>query len=111
MTISPFSVRALVRRALAAPAERLDLKHVQPVGEFDQSGGRRKHLGPEVGEDAEREDVDLQLVSDPRQLVDLVRRVKLHLVVDEVVDAAATRQRVHDVVPEVQFGRDLDRVP
>ena len=62
----------VVGGALPAPAQRLDLEDVHPVGQLDQPRRARKQPGPEVGEDAEREHVDLQLVDHPGQLVDLV---------------------------------------
>ena len=62
----------VVGGSLAAPAQRLDLKGVHPVGELDQPRRAREQLGPEVGEDAEGEDVDLQVVDEPGELVDLV---------------------------------------
>jgi hypothetical protein len=100
----------VVRGALAAPAQRLDLQGVHPVGELDQPCRAREQAGTEIGEDAEREDVDLQLVGDPGQLLDLHRGVELHLVADQVVDTGAVCERVHDVVPEVELLRDLDGV-
>ena len=90
---------------LAAPAQRLDLEHVHPVGELDQPRGAGEHRGPEVGEDAEREHVHLELVDDAGQLLDLRGRVELGLVADQVVDPAALRERVDDVLPEVERRR------
>ena len=97
-------------RALAAPAQRLDLEDVHPVGELDQAGAALEELGAEVGEDAEREDVDLQLVDDLGELVDLVAGVELGLVADQVVDPAALGERGDDVAPEVEVRVDLERV-
>ena len=100
----------VVRGPLAAPAQRLDLEHVHPVGELDQARGAREQLGAEVGEDAEGEDVDLQLVDDPGELLDLLGRVELRLVTDQVVDPRSVGERVHDVVPEVEVVLDLARL-
>ena len=74
---------------LAAPAQRLDLEHVHPVGQLDEAGAAGEQLAAEVGEDPEREHVDLELVDDLGQLVDLVAGVELRLVADQVVDPAA----------------------
>ena len=57
----------VVRGALAAPAQGLDLQDLRAVGELDQPRGAREEPGPEVGQDAEAEDVDAQLVDDPGQ--------------------------------------------
>jgi len=78
-----------VRGALAAPAQGLDLEHVHPVGKLDQAPAPGEQPGAEVAEDAEGEDVDLELVDDPGQLVDLMGRIELGLVADQVVDPAA----------------------
>jgi hypothetical protein len=100
----------VVGGALAAPAQRLDLQDVHPVGELDETRGAGEHQRAEVGEDPEGEDVDLQLVDDLGQGVDLFGGVELRLVADEVVDPAALGQVVDDVAPEVELAVDLDRV-
>ena len=93
----------------AAPAERLDLQHLDPVGQLDQPLRAREQPGPEVGGDAEREHVDAELVDHPGQLLGVHRRVELHLVADQVVDPAAAHPLVGHDVPEVQLVGDLDR--
>ena len=100
----------VVGGAVAAPAQRLDLQGVHAVGQLDEPLRALEEPGPEVGEDAEREDVDRQLVDDLGELVDVLAGVELGLVADEVVDASALAELVDDVVPEVQLGRDLDGV-
>ena len=61
----------------------------QPVGQLDQALRAGEQPGPEVRRDPEREDVQVQFVHDPRQLIDLVRSEELRLVHDHVVDPAA----------------------
>ena len=100
----------VVGGALAAPAQRLDLEVVQPVRELDQPGAADEELAAEVREDPEREDVDLQLVDDLRELVDLRAGVELGLVADQVVDPRTVRQLVDDVAPEVEVLVHLERV-
>ena len=75
----------------AAPAQRLDLEQLHPVGELDEPPRAGEELGAEVGGDAEGVDVDVELVDDPGELLDLGRRVELRLVADEVVDPGARR--------------------
>ena len=93
--------------ALAAPAQCLDLEHLHPVGELDEPGRAGEHPGAEVGEDAEAEHVELQLVDDPGQLVDLLGGVELRLVADQVVDPPALGQGAHHELPEVELRSDL----
>ena len=94
----------------AAPAQRLHLEHLHPVGQLDEAAGTREQLGAEVRGDAERGDVDAHLVDHPRELLDLPGRVELRLVADEVVDPAPRGQAAGDGVPEVEVVVDLDRV-
>lgn len=63
----------VVRGAGAAPAERLDLEHLDPVGELDQALRAGEELGAEVRGDAEGEDVEAEVVDDAGELVDLSR--------------------------------------
>ena len=84
-------MRALWVALAAAPAQRLDLEQLHPVGELDQPPATREQLGAEVGGDAEGVHVDVELVDDPGELLDLVGRVELRLVTDEVVDPGARR--------------------
>ena len=67
-TITPSRVRALCVARRAAPAQRLDLQHLDPVGQLDQPLGAGEQPGAEVGGDAEGVDVDPQLVDHPRKL-------------------------------------------
>ena len=78
----------VVRGPATAPAQRLHLQHLDPVGQLDQPRRAGEQPGAEVGRDAEREDVDVQLVDDPGQLLHLRRGVELRLVADQVVDGA-----------------------
>jgi hypothetical protein len=76
----------------AAPAQGLDLQHLHPVGEFDEPARPGEELRAEVGGDAEGEDVDVELVDHPGQLLDLLRRIELRLVADDEVHAPAAGQ-------------------
>jgi hypothetical protein len=106
-TISPFSVRALWvarwphqhRASTWRACTRSPARPAGPTGE---------HLGAEVGQDPEREHVDLQVVDHLGQLVDLVAGVELGLVADQVVDPAPAGQLVDDVPPEVEVVGHLD---
>ena len=88
-TISPADGAGVVRGAGAAPAQGLDLEHLDPVGEFDQALGAGEELGAEVRRDAEGEDVQAQVVDHAGELVDLLRGEELRLVRDDVVAPAA----------------------
>jgi hypothetical protein len=68
-----------------APAQRLDLQQLHPVGELDEPARPGEELGPEVGGDPEGVHVDAELVDEPGQLLDLHGGVELRLVTDEVV--------------------------
>ena len=57
--------------------------------------------GAEVGGDAEREHVDAHLVDQPGELLDLLGRVELRLVADEVVDPVPAHAPVDHLAPEV----------
>ena len=92
----------------AAPAQGLDLQHLDPVGELHQAGAARKQPGAEVGGDPERVDVDAQLVDDPRQVVHLVRGVELRLVADQVVHPLTRLHPVDHQLPDVRGRIDLD---
>ena len=61
----------VVCRALSAPAQCLDLQDVRTVGQLDETSRAGKQSGPEVGQDAEGEHVDLEVVDHPSELVDL----------------------------------------
>ena len=98
----------VVGGALPAPAQGLDLQCVHPVRQLDEPRAAFEQVRAEVGQDAEREDVDLQLVDHLGELVDLVAGEELGLVADEVVDAAALGQLVDDVPPEVEVLSHLD---
>ncbi len=100
----------VVRGAGAAPAQRLDLQHLDPVGQFHQPLGAREQLGAEVGRDAEGVHVQAQVVHHARELVDLLRREELRLVGDHVVRAAAVREVVDEVGVEVLAVLDLHGV-
>ena len=99
----------VVGRAGAAPAERVHLQHLDLVAQLDQPLRAREQPGLEIGQDADREHVDLQLVDDPGELVDLCGRVELRLVADQVVDPLAAGQVVDDEEPEAELRVDLDR--
>jgi DNA-binding NarL/FixJ family response regulator len=101
----------VVRRRTSAPAQRPHLQLLHPVAQLDESRGPREQPGPEVGENAEAERVDAQLVHDARELVDLLGRIELGLVADEVVDTMTRDQLVDHVCPEVEGGRNLDGRP
>ena len=107
-TMAPSTMRALWRGLAPAPAQRLDLEHLHPVGELDEPPAAGEELGAEVGGDAEGVDVDAQLVDDAGELLDLRRRVELRLVADEVVDPRAGGEPLDDLVPEVEVVADLD---
>ena len=79
------------------------------VGQLDEALRSREEPGAEVGEDAEGEHVDAELVDHAGELVDLVGGVELGLVADEVVAATAGLEHVDDVLPEVGLLGDLDR--
>ena len=98
----------VVRRLAPAPAQRLHLEQLHPVGELDEPPAAREELGAEVGGDPEGVDVDADLVDDPRELLDLRRGVELRLVTDEVVDPRAGGEPLDDHVPEVEAVADLD---
>ena len=63
----------VVGGALAAPAQRLHLQRVHAVGDLHEPAAALEEEAAEVGEDAEREHVELELVDDLGQLVDLER--------------------------------------
>jgi hypothetical protein len=100
--MTPFSVRALWVARLPHQHRGLDLEHLGAVGELDQAGRAGEESGAEVGEDAEAEDVDLQLVDDLGELVDLGGRVELRLVTDQVVDPGALGEGLDREPPEVE---------
>ena len=107
----PVDGPGVVGGPLAAPAQGADLQQLDLVAELDEPLGAGEQPGLEVGHDADGDDVDLQLVDDPGQLVDLHGLVELRLVADQVVDPLAAGQLAHDVVPEVEGRADLDRRP
>ena len=72
----PADGAGVVGRPRAAPAQRPDLQDLDPVGQLDQPGGTGEQPGAEVRRDAEHEDVDPELVDDPRQLLHLRRRCR-----------------------------------
>jgi hypothetical protein len=86
----------------------LHLQHLRAVGELDQSRGAREQPGAEVGQDAEAEHVDAQLVDDLGEVLDLRGGVELGLVADQVVDLGSTGQLVDDVRPEAEVVVDVD---
>jgi hypothetical protein len=60
----------------------VDLERLELVAQLHQTLRAGEQPGLEVGQDADGEDVDLQLVDDPGQLVDLLGGVELRLVAD-----------------------------
>ena len=69
----PVDDAGVVGRLPAAPAQRLDLEDLDPVGELDEPLRAGEELGAEVGGDAEGVDVDVELVDEPGELLDLAR--------------------------------------
>ena len=54
-----------------APAPRLDLQRDPLVGDLEHPLRALEQLAPEVGDEAERVDVDLHVVDDPGKLIAL----------------------------------------
>ena len=92
-----------------APAQRLDLQQLHPVGELDEAARPGEELGPEVCGDPEGVHVDAELVDEAGQLLDLLGGVELRLVTDEVVHPDTLGEPFDDGVPEVEVVGDLDR--
>ena len=93
--MAPFTTRALcVARAphqqRASTCERRVL-----VGDLEHPPGPLEQLAAEVGEQAEREHVDLQIVDHTGELIALLDAVELGLVADQIVDRPVPdRQRI-----------------
>ena len=69
----------------AAPAQHLDLKPGHLVGELEQPPRGRKQLRPEVGGEAEREDVHVVYIDKVGHLLHLGEGVEARFVTDQVV--------------------------
>ncbi|KPC59630.1 hypothetical protein ADL29_33860 [Streptomyces chattanoogensis] len=79
----------IVRGPGTAPAQRIDLQHLYPVGEFHRPLRAREELAADVGGAAGREDIEAEVVHDAGELVDPFGGEELRLVGDDVVDPAA----------------------
>ena len=95
---------------LAAPAQGPHLQGLDPIRQLDQPTRAGEQQGPEVGQDPDGEDVDAELVDDPRELVDLLREVELGLVADQVVDPL-TRGQLGDQVDARSRSPETPRRP
>jgi tRNA A-37 threonylcarbamoyl transferase component Bud32 len=106
----PADGAGVVGGAGTAPAQRLDLEGLHPVGEFDEPLRGREEPGAEVGGDAEGVDVQVEFVHRAGQLVDLLRREELRLVHHREVHPAAAAYQPHQVGVQVHPVADLHRV-
>ena len=99
------TIARVVGRTRTAPAPGLDLERHPFVGDLEQALGALEQLTAEVGDEAERVHVDLEIVDDASELVALLRRVELRLVAHHVVDRpVGDGERV-----QVEIGLDVDR--
>ena len=98
----------VVGGAAPAPAQGLDLEHLDLVGELDQPARAGEELSAKVAGDPEGEDIDVHLIDQPGELLDLGGGVELGLVTDHVVDAVPAGAAFDDDIPEVQAVADLD---
>ncbi len=100
----------VLRCPAAAPAQGFDLQDLHFVGEFDEPLRAREQSGAEVGSDAERKDVHLHLIHNPRQLLHLGGRVELGLITNEVVHPQSVGSPGHHFVPEIGVAHNLHGV-
>ena len=88
--------------APSAPAQRLHLQHLHPVGEFNETSRSRKKPRPKVRQDSEGIDIDSQLINQACHLLDLRLRIKLSLIADEVINTHTCTQLIDDESPEIE---------
>lgn len=106
----PVDGPCVVGGPLAAPTEGLDLEHLGAVGQFDQSGAPGKQPTTEVGEDAEGETVELELVDDLGELIDLGGRIELRFVADQKIEPDPAHEFIDHSGPEVELEIHFDRL-
>jgi hypothetical protein len=88
--------------ACSAPAQRLHLQHLHPVGDLNEALRSRKEPRPKVRQDSEGIDIDSQLIDQACQLLDLRLRVELSLIAYEVINAHTCTQLIDDESPEIE---------
>ena len=75
-----------MRCSITTPTAGLALDGLGNIGKLEETGGARKQLSPEVGEQSKREHIESEFVHDLSQLLDLRWGLKLCFVAHEVIE-------------------------
>ena len=100
---------SIMRSPSPTPAQRLNLKHLNPIRQLNQPLRTRKQPSTKIRSDPKREHIQPQLIHHRRQLLRLLSSQKLRLIADHIVNQRIIRQRLLDVPEQIRLLIRLDR--